>query len=157
MAELNRERITALADYLDSIEVAKFNMEFWYGRIDGRSMRELSGSTAEEFTHECGTFACGAGHAVALFDPDAVLEFRSSGDDRAVLVLVNGVRKTIPAYAAELLGLTDSQAFHLFNEGAWPNWAFEKIGKENELQAFVAMLRAVAENGPDVIYREEIA
>lgn len=64
---MNKDRIRQLAEHLRKPETAgHFNMEYFCGTIpDG----ETRGASVGEVIHACGTVACIAGHALALFAP----------------------------------------------------------------------------------------
>lgn len=57
-----RRRMFALARYLDKLPTIKLNMSQWQMR-SGESTLYL---TADELANECGTAACGCGHAVMI-------------------------------------------------------------------------------------------
>lgn len=63
---------------------------------------------------ECGTTMCFAGHAVAMFTPDAEwvhIPLQPNDFDK---VTINGQMKTVAQVAADLLGLSDDDADTLF-------------------------------------------
>lgn len=104
---MNVERIRQLAAHLREPATAPhFNMDRWLQTdIEGADDRPIG-----EVVHTCGTVACIAGHAVALFKPK------------------ERVRETsIWATAEELLGLTDDQSSDLFLPGIqWADATAEK-------------------------------
>lgn len=80
---MNIERILQLADYIE-YHPEKFNMSEWMSE----NIRMLD-VEAEELYHMCGTSACIAGHAVAMFRPDINLkEFCDfAGEGKSILGL----------------------------------------------------------------------
>lgn len=71
---MNRERIQQLRDHIASLPDEKFDMRLLVG-VEGCSSYEPYDEAVDpeapitNALHECGTAACIAGHAVALFEP----------------------------------------------------------------------------------------
>lgn len=65
---MNRPRLQILADHLRSLPDERFDMANWFSKEgENDTLRALASPGA--FVHECGTAACVAGWAVALFSP----------------------------------------------------------------------------------------
>lgn len=96
MDTIQKERILALAQHLETLPRHQFNMERWIGHAADDTIVE-SWETAS-----CDTIGCIAGHAVLLFadrgTPDNPAKFPAD----------------IAAEAQRLLGLNEKQAFHAF-------------------------------------------
>lgn len=102
---MNKERMLALADHLEKPETAEHFDMFDYLQFPGTA------KTFGEAINNCGTMACCAGHAVALFAPETPIRSRY-------------VRYPDPNpadMARSLLGLTSDQATSLFHRGLGRN------------------------------------
>lgn len=65
-----RERLEYLRDFLRELPAERFDMGDWYTVNGvGRSLSALR-KTAGDIVHDCGTAACIAGWAAAIFAPD---------------------------------------------------------------------------------------
>lgn len=92
---LDIPRLTRLADHLDSLPSAKFDLSNWFSIEPGVPLPDIKWDTP--VTPGCQTCACIAGETLVLFAPDTVV--------------------TVPAVqhrAEELLGLTRHQSENLF-------------------------------------------
>ena len=93
MDAVHKARILQLADHLERLEPAQFNMCRWLATND---------SGAHNFTDDCHTVACIAGHTYLLFA------------ERDAIAYPIDLPGDVGEHAKRLLGLTDEQADALF-------------------------------------------
>ena len=98
---MNTENMLKLADLLDNVKPAKFNMGSWCQNTDGED-------TSADHVGECGTTACIAGWAVVVAIPEPIKRIEVLGDDQS----------GIAEFARDFLGLTEKQTDYLFY-GDW--------------------------------------
>lgn len=84
---MNVERIRQLAAHLrDPATAPHFDIDNWLAVVGGNEAERPIG----EIIHECGTVACIAGHAVALFSPGERLSEALIWDAAAKLLELSG-------------------------------------------------------------------
>lgn len=104
---MNVERVLKLAEYIGSLPPEKLYMADYLVETNEFGLKRLSYTmTMDRLTHECGTAACIAGHALMLF-----------GDADSVRIASRAPWKAHDM-ARELLGLSVERANYLFY-GGW--------------------------------------
>lgn len=77
MAELNRENVQKVRDFIAALDPKHFNMRYWTTRLEGGAPHYVSHS--DLIAHRCGSCACIGGWTEALLS-ESEDEERDAGD-----------------------------------------------------------------------------
>lgn len=140
---LNTENIKRLIAKFESLPDSSVDMTFWLASQTDLNQR----STMRETLGSCGTTACMAGWAVALFDPDEIHLSSAHGARLHDSILIHNEVFSIEERAMYLLGLSESEANVLFHRSEWPLWAKQIFYEEGDRRAIIAILRRILKDG----------